>query len=265
MTKTWLPAVASLLLVASTASAQCRSDGDCKGGRVCLNGECTTPTPAACTRDADCSGDWICSKGACTSPHSQPAVPAGLLSPQPRPRHAGPGWSLGAGITGLVFAGIVAGLAVSSELTISQDLPGLPLGFSGMMLHGIVSPIVFAGGSSARRTPGVEGVLAMRIIGWISYGLAWAAGVAAIVLATEPSDGIPNGPMAAIGGFGCLSLTMFSIDALVGHSEAGSLAPETPSSSRPSRTSDFALVPSLAPVRLSDGSTTASLGVAGTF
>ena len=59
-----------------------------------------------------------------------------------------------------------------------------------------------------------------------------------------------------------LALTLLAAY-LVGRSEAMALTAEAPPS--PSRTSDFALVPTLTPVRLSDGSYSASLGLAGEF
>lgn len=71
---------ASAVLVASTAAhAQCTTNADCKGSRVCVKGACQEAAPQRCTRDTDCSGDLVCSAGTCAAPKA-----AGARSQPPR-------------------------------------------------------------------------------------------------------------------------------------------------------------------------------------
>jgi uncharacterized membrane protein len=56
----------------------CASDTDCKGNRVCVDGECAdrdvpiiVEVPAGCARDTDCKGNRVCVDGECR----EPAVP----------------------------------------------------------------------------------------------------------------------------------------------------------------------------------------------
>lgn len=65
--KSALGILVAFSLVASSASAQCSKDTDCKGTRVCEKGECVEPATAAgaCTRDVDCAGDDVCERGRC--------------------------------------------------------------------------------------------------------------------------------------------------------------------------------------------------------
>lgn len=57
----------------------CEKDTDCKGDRVCDNGNCvapggaTAPPPAAgCTKDTDCQAGAYCVSGACVTESGQP-------------------------------------------------------------------------------------------------------------------------------------------------------------------------------------------------
>lgn len=65
-----------LMLWGDTASAQCVSDADCKGGRVCSAGTCTTAAPSGCAKDTDCPGELVCSGGTCQSATSAPPAAA---------------------------------------------------------------------------------------------------------------------------------------------------------------------------------------------
>ena len=63
-------ATMSSLFVAAPAQAACRSDSECKGDRVCINGACTAPpapTTSGCSTDNDCKGDRTCRAGVCLS------------------------------------------------------------------------------------------------------------------------------------------------------------------------------------------------------
>ena len=62
------------------AAGGCTSNLDCKGGRVCVSGDCVDP-PKPCGKDVDCPGDWVC-----TDHHCGPAnVPGSAAPPQTAP------------------------------------------------------------------------------------------------------------------------------------------------------------------------------------
>lgn len=56
--------------VAPAPASACTSDADCRAGRVCRAGSCTSP---ACAKDVDCPEPQICEAGACVSPPAAPA------------------------------------------------------------------------------------------------------------------------------------------------------------------------------------------------
>lgn len=58
--------VVGSVLAASPCYARCTKDTDCKGDRICTNGQCARPL--ACTKDTDCRGDLICEDGQCGKP-----------------------------------------------------------------------------------------------------------------------------------------------------------------------------------------------------
>lgn len=47
------------------AVSGCTTDAECRGGRVCREGACTTP---ACAKDVDCPAPQICEGGVCRAP-----------------------------------------------------------------------------------------------------------------------------------------------------------------------------------------------------
>ena len=80
-----LTAGALFLACGSRALAQCQSDGDCRAGRVCREGNCVD---LKCTKDIDCPNDGICDFGKCksTAVPTQPIVtpePGPILPPRP--------------------------------------------------------------------------------------------------------------------------------------------------------------------------------------
>jgi hypothetical protein len=76
-----------LTCAGNAAYAQCAKDTDCKGGRVCIEGRCSTPTP--CQQDADCTGGLSCQNGLClpgaAAPPPAPEPPPPPPEPQPPP------------------------------------------------------------------------------------------------------------------------------------------------------------------------------------
>lgn len=78
----------ALMLVPWEARADCANDMDCKGERICVDGQCVNqeakPEPAqqTCSKDKDCPGDEVCAEGVCSMPGATPPEPA---PPQPEP------------------------------------------------------------------------------------------------------------------------------------------------------------------------------------
>src|SRR5262245_49762383 len=76
-------------LCASSSQAQCASDLECKGGRVCAGGSCVN---APCSKDSDCAGAAICDRGSCTLRDRPPVVeaPAAPVAASPSAPGAAP-------------------------------------------------------------------------------------------------------------------------------------------------------------------------------
>ena len=86
---TFLSVVAGIMSFGSAANAAiCDTNADCKGDRVCVQGQCASPanksgsgttTPSACAKDTECPGDSVCNQGLCVAPQS--GVPAPIPPP----------------------------------------------------------------------------------------------------------------------------------------------------------------------------------------
>jgi hypothetical protein len=68
-------------LAADARAGGCEKDTDCKGERVCVQGQCVAQGPQACQKDSDCPGDQVCERGGCSkqgtsSPLAAPSPPA---------------------------------------------------------------------------------------------------------------------------------------------------------------------------------------------
>src|SRR5580704_9727840 len=66
-----------------TAYADCTTDAECKGLRVCDKGRCIEPpvTSGSCSVDKDCPGTQICGNQRCAEPPAAAAPPA--IAPVP--------------------------------------------------------------------------------------------------------------------------------------------------------------------------------------
>lgn len=188
--------------------AQCTKDLDCKGDRVCVNGECREPE---------------------TPKQAQPASVAheGTESPAPRPGEnvessQGTGWGNAAGITGLALSPIILGLSIGSTIAraSSDDIvPALPLGVSSQVVADIAVPIVAVGGSSSRHAGG-RGIPGLRIPGWITFGLSNAFLAIIAGVAIGGGGGPPPAVLISEGVLSTASCIMLSADALASKSQA---------------------------------------------
>jgi Cys-rich repeat protein len=269
--------------VPGAASAQCTSNADCKGGRICQAGRCVDVEATRCGKDTDCPGDQVCRAGACGAAAAPPPLPAAVPGAAPAgraaavvlptaslssPRYAqptvvssvDPGWAFTAGILGTVSAVLVLSTGIGAEVVGDDDTEAaIGIGATGALILGVMGPVVVAGSGSARRSPGVDGIPALRISGWVGYGLALMDALVAIGLAAGDVV-IPDGVPAALGGLGMLSMVSFSIDAFVANNQARRAARRL-TTNRPR----FSMLPTVTPVRLADGSSTGVFGLTGRF
>ncbi len=261
---------AAALLFAAPSFAQCSKDTDCKGNRVCANGQCVDlvqPTPAVVAP----APVVVQPAPVLVAPPppvvvQQPVVvvqqpPLQLQQPQlgdrPKPKA---GWAMASGIVGLVFTPIVLGLTAGSEATRRDLVPSLPLGITALVLYIIMAPVVGSGGSSARRGFDLSGVVPLRVFAWIFYGLTIAGGVltAALGILEETP---PEGLIIGMGAMASLSLIFLSIDSFVSAGQAKALAHriETGQASRIEVQEYFG------PIVMPDGSVGGTVGLVGRF
>jgi hypothetical protein len=228
------------LLLSPSANAQCTKDTDCKGDRVCNQGQCVdmlppalpaaplggapvTPAPAAPLPPAPLIGSPP------PSGYPAPAYPpppayypapagSGYYPPPPPPVSADPGWAAGAATYGIIAGIATLGLAIGSEATKGDVVPATPLGGVATALLGISLPIVAVGGASAREKGNVTGYPTLRIVGWIGYVVALAD--AAYLLSQAGKHEPPDGQVLSVGLLGVASLSCFVLDARASASEA---------------------------------------------
>lgn len=146
-------------------------------------------------------------------------TPANASEIEPGPD---PGWSLAAGIVGVLMAGAVTSLGVvSDQLADDQGTTSLGLGITAWTLLTVMGPVVDAGARSARQG-GVRGCLGCRITGWILYGLGVLGSMttAVVPLVMRESEGPPFGLITAASVVGAAGLIFSSIDAFVANTRA---------------------------------------------
>lgn len=239
------------LLLSPSANAQCTKDTDCKGDRVCNQGQCeervrpvlpgppgdapvtqVPPTgPAAPLPPAPLVGSPPPAgypAPAYLPPAYYPApagssyypAPAGsgYYPPPPPSVNADPGWAAGAATYGIIAGIATLGLAIGSEATKGDVVPATPLGGAATAILGISLPLVAVGGASARENGNVTGYPTLRIVGWIGYVVALAD--AAYLLSQAGKREPPDGQILSVGLLGVASLSCFVLDARQSASEA---------------------------------------------
>jgi len=222
----------------SIAVAQCQSDNDCKGERICESGACVTPAAVQCMTDNDCAADGICEGGVCFAPAAAlaPVPPqAPVYYPQQVPtmaltppqlgypdRPPSPGWSTAGAVVGFVGGVVVLGLAIGAEATIGDGMLPVGLGATAITLS---IPCVIIPAVASSSVHGASGMLGLKVGGWIGWGLAVVDGLAQVGLGIADKD-VPHGLPALAGVLGFAGAVMLSIDALVAGSRARRAAAE---------------------------------------
>ncbi len=204
--------------------------------------------------------------------------PVATTTAEAAPKGAAPaaplddGWAYGASIAGFVSLAPFLALGIATIVTTDNwdyesEVP-TGLGAGAYIIFMTMGPVVAAGGKSARRGAGVEGLPGLRIGAWVGYGLTGIAGLVAIGLgaADEP---LPKVVPALLVSLGAISLTMFSVEALLSHKQAREKIEGAQSGW--SKRSRVALVPVVAPLVTANRGTGmmqvrgATLGLGGTF
>jgi hypothetical protein len=181
-----------ILFTMQTAFGQCTKDVDCKGDRVCVNGECVEPVKST-TGPASGSSETLDNSGSA-------------------------GWAFGAAIAGYACTPIILGLGISSAATTGGDA-SLPLGISAFTVGVVALPIIAVGGASARSHSKARGTLGIRIPGYITYGLALANGAVLVGLGIAGAT-ISPAPIITCTLFGATGCALMATDALISSGQA---------------------------------------------
>jgi len=212
----------------------------------------------SCAKDADCKENRICNEGVCQDTRTPTT-----------------GWALEAGIIGFAGSAAVGGLTIYSALNTEKLLPAIPLAAVATLVTLIVAPSAKSGSKSVRDSCDAEGVLTLRVIGWIAFGvhIGGSLALAGVVplhwfYKDEDGDGwTPETSWVLTNGLiGMVSLISLSIEALVARSQAKRIIEkaEQEKNNRHPKTA-LTLSPVLAP-HTTQGKTTGALaGIAGTF
>ncbi len=232
----------TLLVVPRAAFAQCKSDNDCKGDRICESGRCV---------DAVESTSYVAPAPKTYVPRQRTQVVQVAEVPDP-------GWAVPGAVIGIAGGIITLSLAMVAANEVDDGGDGTDMGAAAV---GIAIPASIIAGLGSASVDGIDSSigLPLRITGWIGMGLVLAD--AAYLLSQDESTPELATATRAAGLLGALSLTALSLDGIFRASAArDALAElEAPSSARP------AVVPGLALMRDSKGSKVPALSLAMTF
>jgi len=178
-----------ILLAVPASWAQCTKDTDCKGNRICVNGECVEPLTSTMPE---------------SSAPQQPASSQNMSA----------GWALPAAVAGFASIAPIMGLAIGAAANSEEPAISIPLGAAATGLLGAAVPIVAVGGKSAHTGGSGPSRLAFRIPGWIAYGLALADATTMIILGASDVT-VPPAPIVITGVLGSSACALMSVDALV--------------------------------------------------
>jgi hypothetical protein len=289
-----LALVAAFVCYGSAALAQCTKDTDCKGNRVCSNGQCLdalappppvgAPGPTVVAPPPPPVQVILNTNNTNTATNSQAqgqqqnAIvtqpgPVNFNEPRLGRRPHSAGWAIGAGIVGLVFSGVVLGLAAGADASRPYTYyssythhrgdaeVSLPLSITSLVLTAVMVPVIASGGSSARRDTDLHGAIVLRVFSWIFYGCALAAGVVGIPL--QILEATPDGYLIVPGALGAASLIFMAIDNFISFGQNRHLASQIEEQEHP--TSSLEIGQYIAPVMMPNGTVGLTAGIGGRF
>ena len=209
---------------------------------------------SGCTNDMQCKGNRICAQGQCRDPSGPNTMSGASVA-----MGGSPGWSLTGSILGFVSAALVLGFGGASAATSDEDeqIPSLPLGIAGTVIGGVLIPIAESGANSADN----GGVLGLKITGWIAYGLFLLNAMTLIGLGAAEVDADFVGPIvstATLGGIASISMALDALFAYQNSSQPG-LAHTQPERASPPGT-PFHLRPYVGMIQTRDQSLVSVLG-----
>jgi hypothetical protein len=109
-------------------------------------------------------------------------------------------------------------------------IPALPIGVAVTVLLAVDAPLTFAGGVSTGARTGVPGVPALRVLGWIVYGMSLAAAGTLVGLGAVKRTP-PAGLVTGVAAMGTSAGMLFSVDDFCIDSQAWARAAALASSS----------------------------------
>ncbi len=186
------------------------------------------------------------------------------------------GWAVAAGIVGVTSSVLVLGLGIASAATMcspapagayyySCSSPSTALGASATAFLAAGVPVTAYGGSTARNSPKANGIPALRVSGWVAYGLSIVGAIT--LLAIEASGGdlasAGAGPILATALVGTASGVLFTADAFIGARQAKKLGPV--SLDMPRRQPSVVWTPTLQVVQNDGRATGSTVGILGRF
>lgn len=148
----------------------------------------------------------------------------------PPVRQARDDWAAGAASVGYGSAGGVLLLALGSWATFESTGASMALGALATLGHGIIAPIIAAGGASARDDTGATGSGGLRAAGWIAYVVTWLSASALLYQGITDSEIFPAEQVLLTGLTGASALLCFALDASISHDEALGYAARAPAS-----------------------------------
>jgi hypothetical protein len=128
-----------------------------------------------------------------------------------------PGWSLAAGVFGVISSTAVLSMGIASEVTRGHKV-AFQIGTAATLLYLASVPITAAGDRSGRRT-GAKGALGLRIASWVAYGVAAAEAVSLVAMGAM-NETPPAGLIASTSLLGFTSGILMAADAFYVHKQA---------------------------------------------
>jgi hypothetical protein len=129
---------------------------------------------------------------------------------------------MGAGVLGVVSAGVITGLTVLTIVLNGNDIANYSGGVT-LLFAAVTVPIVAVGAGSGRWDPSIRGALGWRIVGWVCFGLAMVNGVVTLGIGLA-GGAVPSALIGALGGLGVIAAVSLALDGFITAGEGRALA-----------------------------------------